>query len=159
MHAGIYKPTKSTRVTSDADSMNGQYRERIENTSGFQVRTWLDAFSELEQYSGSDLWRISSSTWVHENRQERELRNGLCTKVSYDMLKSCWETGSLPVWQVWLAVTAKRFWIWKSCLTHVFSLVWRSGKFHEDWTEFVACGYVLVILTSFNMAAKFRLLN
>ena len=51
MHAGIYK---STRVSSDADSMNGQFRERIENTSGFEVRTWLDAFLELEQYSGSD---------------------------------------------------------------------------------------------------------
>ena len=29
------------------------------------------------------------------------------------------------------------------------------GIFHEDWTEFVACGYVLLILTTLNMAAKF----
>ena len=28
-------------------------------------------------------------------------------------------------------------------------------KFQEDWTEFVACGYVLLVLTTFNMAAKF----
>ena len=28
--------------------------------------------------------------------------------------------------QVWLAVTAKRFWIWESCLIHLFNLVWRS---------------------------------
>ena len=41
----------------------------------------------------------------------------------YNMLKSCWEMGLLPVWrlrcQVWLAVTAKQFWIWKynsSCM-------------------------------------------
>ena len=27
--------------------------------------------------------------------------------------------------------------------------------FHEDWTEFVACGYVLLNLTTFNMVAKF----
>ena len=54
MHAGIYKRTESMRVSSDADSMNGQFREHIENTSGFEVRTWLDVFSELEQYSGSD---------------------------------------------------------------------------------------------------------
>ena len=29
-----------------------------------------------------------------------------------------------------------------------------SGKIHEDWTEFVPCGYVLFILTTFNMVAK-----
>ena len=35
----------------------------------------------------------------------------------------------------WLAVTAKRFWIWKSCLTHVFSLVWRPylASFMKIW--------------------------
>ena len=54
MHPGIFKGPESTQVSSDADSMNGQFRERIENISGFQVHTWLDAFSELEQYSGSD---------------------------------------------------------------------------------------------------------
>ena len=40
----------------------------------------------------------------------------LCTKLGYDKLKSCWEMGLLPVWRlrrpVWLAVTAKWFWIW-----------------------------------------------
>ena len=50
----------------------------------------------------------------------------------YDMLKSCWEMGLLPVWQlcrqVWLAVTAKRFWLWKSCLTCLFSVGWRSYR-------------------------------
>ena len=30
-----------------------------------------------------------------------------------------------------------------------------SGKFHEDLTEFVACGYVVLILTTFNTVAKF----
>ena len=54
MHPGIFNGPESTRVSSDADLMNGQYRERIENTNGFEVRTWLDAFSELEQYSGAD---------------------------------------------------------------------------------------------------------
>ena len=30
-----------------------------------------------------------------------------------------------------------------------------SGRFHEDCAEFVAYGYVLLILTTFNMVAKF----
>jgi hypothetical protein len=34
-----------------------------------------------------------------------------------------------------------------------------SGMFHEDWTEFVACGYVLLILTTFNMEAKVSMRN
>ena len=35
----------------------------------------------------------------------------------------------------------------------------KYGKFHEDWTEFVACGYVLLILTTFNMEAKVSMRN
>ena len=61
MHPGIFNGPESTRVSSDADSMNEQFRERIENTSGFEVRTWLDAFLELEQYLGSNWWRVSST--------------------------------------------------------------------------------------------------
>ena len=73
MHAGIYKPTKYTRVTIDADSMNGQFGERIENTSGVQVRTRSDAFSGLEQYLAptDDVYR------VHEYTRTDGLRNGL----------------------------------------------------------------------------------
>ena len=44
--------------------------------------------------------------------------------------KDILRTSLLPVWwlcrQVWLAVTAKQFWILKSCLADLFSLVWRS---------------------------------
>ena len=57
---------------------------RIENTSRFEVRTWLDAYLELEQYSGSD-WRCITSTRVHKYRRERELRNGATHKYTL-----CW---------------------------------------------------------------------
>ena len=47
-------------------------------------------------------------------------------------VKELVRTGLLPVWrlcrQVWLAVTAKRFWIRKSCLADLFGLVWRSYR-------------------------------
>jgi hypothetical protein len=29
------------------------------------------------------------------------------------------------------------------------------GKFHDDWTLFVAFGYVILIVTTLNMAANF----
>ena len=51
-----------------------------------------------------------------------------CNDLAGDitMLKKCWEQAYFLFGQVWLAVTAKRFWIWESCLTPLFSLVWRS---------------------------------
>ena len=48
--------------------------------------------------------------------------------------------GLLPVWrlrrQVWSALTATRFWIWKSWVTHLFNLLWRSYRksfWRLDW--------------------------
>ena len=52
MHPGIFNSPKSTRVTSDASSVERPHRERIEKTSGFYDSTRVLAYLELEQCLG-----------------------------------------------------------------------------------------------------------
>ena len=56
---------------------------------------------------------------------------GLCDKFGYDMTKGCWDIGLHPVWRlrgrIWLAVAAKRFWIWKINYIFLSSMGWRSS--------------------------------
>jgi hypothetical protein len=77
-------------------------------------------------------WVFVPSLFMIFQRAAEKLACFLFGKFGYDMLKSYWEMGLLPVWrlhrQIWLAVTAKMFWIWKRCLMHLFNLVWRSYR-------------------------------
>ena len=50
---GIFNGPVSTQVSSEADLVDGQFLECIENTLFYDC-TWLDAYLELEQYLGSD---------------------------------------------------------------------------------------------------------
>ena len=55
MHAGIYKRTESTRVSSDADLMNRKFRERIENTecsAHFPARRSSEPPGNSERFEG-----------------------------------------------------------------------------------------------------------
>ena len=60
MHAGIYKRTESSRVSPDADSMNGQFRERIENTS-MRSRGWNSTWAPTD-----DVYRVCEYTRTDE---------------------------------------------------------------------------------------------
>ena len=85
----------------------------------------------------------------------------LCTKVGYDMLKSCWE----QAYFLFDGFAIKFDWLSQQTVLNLKKLLNQFDqlvleitycKFHEDWKEFVACGYVLLILATFNMAAKWR---
>ena len=71
------------------------------------------------------LW--AKFVWIHAEIWAQFLFDvPLRSKVTKELLRNRLTSCLAASPSRWLAVTAKRFWIWKSCLTHVFSLVWRS---------------------------------
>ena len=113
----------------DDAQLFGHHQDRV-------IRLWakfgLDAWRPCREMSSLRVWRPPevkgqqivwmSPEWCHESMYQ----------VWLWYVKEVLRTGLLPVrrlcCQVWLAVTAKRFGIRKSCLARLFSLVWRSYR-------------------------------
>ena len=127
LRAGIDLLLTTHSQRSNVTQLFGHYQDRV-------IRLWakfgLDTWMPCRKISSLPVWRPPevkghqivwmSPEWCHESTYQ----------VWLWYVKEMLRTGLLPVWllcrQVWLAVTAKRFWIWESCWTHLFNLVWRS---------------------------------